>query len=357
GDVPLVREATLREFLQLPDANSMAVLTCRVADPTGLGRIVRDDDGAICRIVEEKDASAAERGIEEINSGIMAVPVALLQRWLPRIEANNAQREYYLTDLVGLALADDCRVHTLCCEDEVEITGVNNRVQLAQLERRYQARRAEALMLAGVTLRDPARIDLRGELEAGVDTEIDVNVIVEGVVSLGDGVHIGPNCVLKNCRIGAGSRIDANCVVEDAQIGEACSIGPFARIRPGTVLEQAAKIGNFVEIKNAHVGHHSKVNHLSYVGDSELGSEVNIGAGTITCNYDGVNKARTIIGDKVFIGSNTALVAPVNVASGATVAAGSVITENVGQEQLAVARGRQRNIDGWKRPVKNKPTG
>ncbi|MDR2214030.1 MAG: bifunctional UDP-N-acetylglucosamine diphosphorylase/glucosamine-1-phosphate N-acetyltransferase GlmU, partial [Pseudomonadales bacterium] len=319
----------------------------------GLGRILRDAQGGISAIIEHKDASEAQRGIREINSGIMAIPVARLHEWLPKLRADNAQGEYYLTDLVSLALQAGCQVHTLRCDDEVEILGVNNREQLAQLEREYQKRRARELMLSGVTLRDPARVDIRGELECAQDVELDVNVIIEGQVTLAEDVKIGPNCVLKNCRIGAGSVIEANSVLEDATIGRACHIGPFARIRPGAQVEDEAKIGNFVEIKKSRIGARSKVNHLSYVGDSELGCEVNIGAGTITCNYDGVNKFKTIIGDGVFIGSNTALVAPVTVASGATVGAGSVITQDVGADQLAVARGRQRNIDGWQRPRKN----
>jgi bifunctional UDP-N-acetylglucosamine pyrophosphorylase/glucosamine-1-phosphate N-acetyltransferase len=352
GDVPLIRVETLREFLTLPDADSMAVLTCEVKDPTGLGRILRDGQGNIVAIVEHKDASEAQRRIAEINSGIMAVPVARLHEWLPQLQANNAQGEYYLTDLVSLALAAGCAVRTLCCGDEVEILGVNNREQLAQLEREYQARRARELMLSGVTLRDPARVDIRGELVCASDVELDVNVILEGKVTLAEEVKIGPNCVLKNCSVGAGTVIEANSVLEDAVIGRACHIGPFARIRPGAQLEDEAKIGNFVEIKKARIGTRSKVNHLSYIGDSEIGNDVNVGAGTITCNYDGVNKSKTVIGDSVFIGSNTALVAPVSVASGATIGAGSVITEDVGQNQLAVARGRQRNIDGWRRPNK-----
>jgi bifunctional UDP-N-acetylglucosamine pyrophosphorylase/glucosamine-1-phosphate N-acetyltransferase len=352
GDVPLIRVETLRKFLALPDARSMAVLTCEVKDPTGLGRILRDDQGNITAIVEHKDASPEQRRITEINSGIMAVPVARLHEWLPKLQANNAQGEYYLTDLVGLALAAGCAVHTLRCGDEVEIMGVNNREQLAQLEREYQTRLARELMLSGVTLRDPARVDIRGELVCSSDVEIDVNVILEGKVSLAEDVKIGPNCVLKNCHIGAGTVIEANSVLEDAVIGRACHIGPFARIRPGAQLEDEARIGNFVEIKKARIGARSKVNHLSYIGDSELGHDVNVGAGTITCNYDGVNKSKTLIGDSVFIGSNSALVAPVSIASGATIGAGSVITADVGQDQLAIARGHQRNIDGWKRPSK-----
>jgi len=352
GDVPLIRPETLRRLLAVVASDTMAVLTSIVADPTGLGRIVRNKQGAIMAIVEEKDASAEQRRIHEINTGIMAIPVARLHAWLPRISTNNAQGEYYLTDVVGLALADGNKVATVACEDEKEAAGINNRLQLAELERHYQQREATRLMLAGVTLRDPQRFDLRGSLTTGQDVEIDINTVIEGTVSLGDNVRIGPNCVLVNCSIGADTVISANCVIEDADIGLACSVGPFARIRPGTVLEEHAKVGNFVEVKKARIGRHSKINHLSYVGDSELGEHVNIGAGTITCNYDGVNKYRTVIGDRVFIGSNSALVAPVTIAADATIGAGSVITQDVGKKQLALARGRQTNKDGWQRPEK-----
>lgn len=352
GDVPLIRTETLAQLLAPVDPNSMAVLTCNVEKPQGLGRIVRDAAGSIRAIIEEKDATPAQRGIREINTGFMAIPVARLHDWLPRIQNKNAQGEYYLTDVIALAIADGCRVHTVQCPDEFEAAGVNNRQQLAELERQYQKRETTRLMLAGVTMRDPARVDLRGNITIAQDVELDVNVILEGRVDIATNVSIGPNCVLKNCSIGAGTEIAANSVIEDAVIGADCSIGPFARIRPGTVLDAEAKIGNFVEIKKSRIGKHSKVSHLSYVGDSELGADVNIGAGTITCNYDGVNKFKTIIGDGVFIGSNTALVAPVTVAAGATVGAGSVITKDVGKEQLAIARGRQTNIDGWERPKK-----
>ena len=352
GDVPLVQPATLQALLQQVDANSMAVLTCVMRNPYGLGRIVRDASGNIERIVEEKDATPEQRRINEINTGIMAIPVTRLQQWLPRIHSNNAQKEYYLTDIVALAIADGCRVVTAQSLDEKETAGINDRVQLAELERHFQLREATRLMKAGITLRDPARFDLRGSVRCGKDVTIDINVIIEGNVELSDNVSIGPNCVLKNIKVGDGTDIAANSVLEDAVIGKHCTIGPFARIRPGTELSDEAKIGNFVEVKKAKIGRHSKVNHLSYIGDSDLGEDVNIGAGTITCNYDGVNKFKTVIGDNVFIGSNTALVAPVTVASGATVGAGSVITKNVAEKQLAIARGRQSNIDGWQRPQK-----
>lgn len=352
GDVPLVQAETLLSLLQQADDNTMAVLTCVMANPFGLGRIVRDAGGNIRSIVEEKDATAEQRAINEINTGIMAIPVKRLQQWLPRIQSNNAQKEYYLTDIVALALADGCRVLTAASFDEKETAGINDRLQLAAIERHYQLREATRLMKSGVSLRDPARIDVRGTVQCGVDVELDINVILEGTIVLGNNVRIGPGCVLKNCRLGDNTEVAANSVLEDCVIGDHCSIGPFARIRPGTELGDEAKVGNFVEIKKSKLGRHSKVNHLSYIGDSELGQGVNIGAGTITCNYDGVNKFNTIIGDNVFIGSNTALVAPVTVASGATVGAGSVITKDVAEKQLAIARGRQSNLDGWQRPQK-----
>jgi len=352
GDVPLVQEATLRTLLQQASDTTMVVLTCVAKNPQGLGRILRDSDGNIRSIVEEKDATPTQRAIVEINTGIMAIPVARLQRWLPRIQSNNAQKEYYLTDVVELALEDGCRVLTSPCDDEKETAGINDRAQLADLERHYQLRETTRLMKSGVTLRDPARVDVRGTVKCGRDVELDINVILEGSIELGNNVTIGPNCVLNNCRIGDNTEVAANSVLENCLVGNGCTIGPFARIRPGAELSDDAKIGNFVEIKNSKIGRHSKVNHLSYVGDSELGEDVNIGAGTITCNYDGVNKFRTIIGDNVFIGSNTSLVAPVTVASGATVGAGSVITQNVAEKQLAIARGRQSNLDGWQRPLK-----
>jgi len=352
GDVPLVQASTLEKLLKATDENSMAVLTCLVANPAGLGRIVRDEKGEICAIVEDKDATPEQKKIREINTGMMAIPVQRLQQWLPRIKTNNAQGEYYLTDIVELALGDGCTVHTSLCSDEQEVAGINNRLQLAELERHYQQREAKKLLMAGVTLRDPDRFDLRGKLTVGHDVEIDINAILTGDVTLGSNVRIGANCELKNCQVGSGTIIAANSVIEDAVIGKNCSIGPFARIRPGTEMADEARVGNFVEIKKSKIGRHSKVNHLSYIGDSELGAEVNIGAGTITCNYDGANKFKTVLGDNVFIGSNTALVAPVTVASGATVGAGSVITRDVAEKQLAIARGRQTNFDGWVRPRK-----
>lgn len=352
GDVPLITPQSLEALLAPVGAGCMSVLTCRMQDPTGLGRILRDDSGHISAIVEEKDATPAQKEIQEINTGIMAFPVARLHQWLPRITPNNAQNEYYLTDVIHLAREDGVQVGTHTITDEKEAAGVNDRLQLADLERYYQWREARKLMKQGVTLRDPARFDVRGTVEAGRDIEIDVNVICVGRVKLGNRVRIGPNCILRDCEIGDGSIIHANSVIGESIVGVGCDIGPFARIRPGSELADGAKVGNFVELKKTRVGKGSKINHLSYVGDSEVGADVNIGAGTITCNYDGVNKHRTIIGNDVFIGSNAALVAPVRIADGATIAAGSVITEDVGSGQLALARGRQVNKDGWQRPMK-----
>jgi bifunctional UDP-N-acetylglucosamine pyrophosphorylase/glucosamine-1-phosphate N-acetyltransferase len=352
GDVPLITAESLDALLAPVSDNCMAVLTCKMEDPRGLGRILRDREGNITAIVEDKDATPEQKAIKEINTGIMAFPVARLQQWLPRITPNNAQNEFYLTDVIRLAREDGCEVTTHTITDEKEAAGVNDRVQLAELERHYQWREARKLMKHGVTLRDPSRFDVRGIVQAGRDIEIDVNVICVGKVKLGDGVRIGPNCILRDCEIGAGSVIHANTVIGESVVGSGCDIGPFARIRPGSELADGARVGNFVELKQTRVGKGSKINHLSYVGDSVLGSDVNIGAGTITCNYDGVNKHRTIIGNNVFIGSNAALVAPVSIADGATIAAGSVITQDVGSKQLAVARGRQVNKDDWERPVK-----
>lgn len=352
GDVPLVRVQTLQKLLAAVDENSMAVLTCRVTDPTGLGRIIRDEGGRISSIVEEKDASPEQKAIHEINTGIMAIPVHKLADWLPRLQNTNAQKEFYLTDIISLALADNCQVNTETCKNEQEVSGINNRAQLADLERYFQQKTARDLLHAGLMVRDPARFDLRGTLEHGRDVELDVNVVLEGRVILGDRVRIGPNCVLKNCTLGEGTEVAANCVIEEAETGKDCRIGPFARIRPGTIMEHKARVGNFVEIKNTRLGVSSKVNHLSYLGDSVLGSEVNVGAGTITCNYDGVNKHRTSIGNEVFIGSNSVLVAPVDIADGAFIAAGSVITEQVGSTELAIARSRQVNKPDWQRPKK-----
>ncbi len=351
GDVPLISPDTLHELTAKCGANRMALLTTQLTDPSGYGRIVREHDKVVA-IVEQKDANSAQLAIQEVNTGIMAVSAKHLNRWLPALSSDNAQGEYYLTDIIAMAVADDVAIEVVQPDSVWEVQGVNDRAQLNELERYYQHCRAKEIMAAGVTLADAGRIDIRGELVVGQDSSIDVNCVFEGQCEIGSAVVIGPNCVITNSTVGDGSIIKANSVLENATVGEHCDIGPFARLRPGTVLSAKAKIGNFVETKKAVLGKGSKVNHLSYIGDSEIGENVNVGAGTITCNYDGVNKSKTIIGDGAFIGSNTSLVAPVTVGKDATVGAGSTITRNVADEELAVARGKQRNINGWKRPSK-----
>ncbi len=352
GDVPLIQASTLQALITKSAGTQLALLTIELDNPAGYGRIIRDQHGAIQAIVEEKDATPEQKAITETNTGIMAIPGAYLQQWLGQLTNNNAQGEYYLTDIVTMAVNAGVPVVAAHPESEMEVQGVNDRKQQAQLERLLQQRNADQLMSDGVTLMDPARVDVRGNLVCGHDVVIDINCIFEGDVRLGDGVSIGPNCVIKNAVIEAGTAIKANSIIEDSRVAEQCDIGPYARLRPGTQLEKKAKIGNFVETKKAHIGVGSKVNHLSYIGDATVGEDVNIGAGTITCNYDGVNKFKTTIGDGAFIGSNSALVAPVNVGKGAVVGAGSTLTQNVPDEHLGVARGRQRNIAGWKKPVK-----
>ncbi len=352
GDVPLIRLQTLENLLDKAHESGLGVLTVTLADPHGYGRMVRGSDGSIVRIVEQKDAEESELAIHEINTGIMAFDRARLNAWLQGIDNNNAQGEYYLTDVIGLAVKEGVKIASAQPVAEEEVLGVNDRVQLAHLERYFQSEQANELMRSGVSLSDPARFDLRGHLTAGEDVFIDVNVLMEGLVELGDGVSIGPNCILKNCRIARATQVQANCVIENANIGEDARIGPFARLRPDAMLADRVHVGNFVEIKNSEVGLGSKVNHLSYVGDTRIGTGVNVGAGTITCNYDGANKHRTEIGDNAFIGSNTALVAPVKVGDGATIGAGSVITKEAPADKLTLTRGRQNSIDGWQRPQK-----
>ncbi|MCF2828728.1 MULTISPECIES: bifunctional UDP-N-acetylglucosamine diphosphorylase/glucosamine-1-phosphate N-acetyltransferase GlmU [unclassified Pseudoalteromonas] len=351
GDVPLTKKSTLQRLLNVTPDNGLAVLTVDLANPTGYGRMLREN-GKLVGIVEQKDASAEQLAITEINTGIMAANGGLLKKWLGQLSNNNAQGEYYLTDIVAMAHSEGIEITSAQPDDEMEVEGANNRVQLAALERAYQAWQAEALMVNGASLADPARIDVRGQVTTGEDVQIDVNVIFEGHVEIGDDVVIGPNCVLKNCKIGNGVVIKANTLIEDALVADKCTLGPFARLRPGAVMEEDSHIGNFVEMKKSRLGKGSKANHLTYLGDAEIGEKVNIGAGTITCNYDGVNKSKTIIGDNAFIGSNSSLVAPVEIGSTATIGAGSVITSTVKDEQLAVARGKQRNLDGWQRPIK-----
>ncbi|WP_431024719.1 bifunctional UDP-N-acetylglucosamine diphosphorylase/glucosamine-1-phosphate N-acetyltransferase GlmU [Halomonas sp. H5] len=354
GDVPLIRAETLAGLLEGVDESHLGLLTVTLADPGGYGRILRNAEGQAVAIVEHKDASESERAVKECNTGIMAMTRAQLKRWLPQLSADNAQGEYYLTDVIALAAAEGVKIVTAQPEDPLEVEGVNNRAQLARLERAYQIRIAESLMTAGVALADPARLDVRGSLRCGHDVEIDVGCVFEGDVELGEGVRIGPYCVIRDSHIGAGSVIEAHSIVEQSVAAGHNRVGPFARLRPGTHLAVQAKVGNFVETKNAQVGEGSKINHLSYVGDATLGRGVNVGAGTITCNYDGVNKSRTEIGDDAFIGSNTALVAPVSVGARATIGAGSTISKDVADGALAVARGRQLTKADWPRPTKRK---
>ncbi|MEN9680608.1 MAG: UDP-N-acetylglucosamine diphosphorylase/glucosamine-phosphate N-acetyltransferase [Pseudomonadota bacterium] len=351
GDVPLLKKNTVQGLLSLAHEGALGVLTVALDDPTGYGRIVRNEAGEVLRIVEEKDCSASERLIQEGNSGILAVNGGKLKDWLSRLTNDNAQREYYLTDIIGFAVADGIPVRTASASGVDEVLGVNNREQLAHLERVYQSEQAKDLLLRGVTLRDPARFDLRGEIHAlGQDVEIDVNVLLEGSVSLGDRVRIGPHVVIRNARIGDDVEIQAHSVIDGADVGSGCRIGPFARLRPETKLAAEVHIGNFVEIKKSEVETGSKINHLSYVGDASVGSGVNIGAGTITCNYDGVNKFRTVIEDGAFIGSDSQLVAPVRVGKNATIGAGSTITKDAPDGQLTLSRSRQVSIEGWQRP-------
>ncbi|VEF13786.1 bifunctional protein glucosamine-1-phosphate acetyltransferase/N-acetylglucosamine-1-phosphate uridyltransferase [Pseudomonas fluorescens] len=354
GDVPLIEVETLQRLLKQVVPGQMGLLTVELDDPTGYGRIVRDADGKVAAIVEHKDASEAQRAITEGNTGILAVPANRLADWMSRLSNNNAQGEYYLTDVIEMAVSDGLVVATEQPHDAMEVQGANDRKQLSELERHYQLRAGRRLMAQGVTLRDPARFDVRGEVTVGRDVLIDINVILEGNVVIEDDVVIGPNCVIKDSTLRKGVVIKANSHIEGAVLGEGSDAGPFARLRPGTVLEARAHVGNFVELKNAHMGEGAKAGHLTYLGDAEIGARTNIGAGTITCNYDGANKWKTVLGADVFIGSNNSLVAPVDISNGATTAAGSTITQNVDNAQLAVGRARQKNIDGWKRPEKIK---
>lgn len=352
GDVPLVRPRTLQPLLEAARGGALAVLTVLLEQPDGYGRIVRDAQGGVVRIVEHKDASQAERAIREVNSGILAAPAQALKRWVAELRNDNAQAEYYLTDVVQMAQAQGLPVRGVVADDAQELLGVNDRMQLAQLERIVQRRAAERLMRDGVTLLDPARIDVRGELLCGQDVRIDVGCVFEGRVELADGVHVGPHCVLRDCRIGADSRIEAFSHLDGAVCGEGARIGPYARLRPGTELARDVHIGNFTEVKNSRIGDASKANHLSYVGDSTVGERVNIGAGTITCNYDGAAKHRTVIEDDVFIGSDTQLVAPVRVGKGATLGAGTTLTRDAPAGELTVSRARQVTLANWTRPQK-----
>jgi bifunctional UDP-N-acetylglucosamine pyrophosphorylase/glucosamine-1-phosphate N-acetyltransferase len=351
GDVPLTTAASLQRLLDMADRDKLSILTVDLPDPTGYGRIVRENR-EIVRIVEQKDASPAEREITEVNTGIMVAPTAKLRQWLSTLSNDNAQGEYYLTDIVARAVAEGVPVVSAQPDAVHETLGVNSKVQLAELERIHQRSLAHALLEQGVTLADPARIDIRGKLSCGRDVAIDVGCVFEGEVELGEGVSIGANCVIRNARIAAGAEIKPFCHIEDASIGARAAIGPYARLRPGTELGEEVHIGNFVEVKNAQIAARSKANHLAYVGDATVGSRVNIGAGTITCNYDGVNKFRTVIEDDVFIGSDSQLVAPITVGKGATLGAGTTLTRDAPAGKLTVSRPRQTTIEGWKRPIK-----
>ncbi|AGI26920.1 UDP-N-acetylglucosamine pyrophosphorylase [Pseudomonas sp. ATCC 13867] len=354
GDVPLIEQPTLERLMAQATAEQLALLTVELDDPTGYGRIIRDAADEVQAIVEQKDASSEQRAIREGNTGILAVPRERLAGWLSRLSNSNAQGEYYLTDVIAMAVADGLRVATAQPQAAMEVQGANDRLQLSELERFFQQRVARRLMAQGVTLIDPARFDVRGEVSVGRDVTIDINVILEGQVEIEDDVQIGPNCYIKDSTLRRGAIIKANSHLEGAHVGPDSDVGPFARLRPGSVLERKVHVGNFVELKNAHLQDGVKVGHLTYLGDSEVGARTNIGAGTITCNYDGANKWRTSIGEDVFIGSNNSLVAPVDIGAGATTGAGSTITTEVPSGTLAVGRAKQRVIEGWKRPEKIK---
>lgn len=352
GDVPLITTETLQDLIESGDNNSLKVLTAILDDPTGYGRIVRDyDDNMLC-ITEEKDADEETKLINEINTGIMCIPAKWLTEALSQLDNNNAQGEYYLTDLIAKAVNQGIEINSVTCEDEMEVAGINNRVQLGEVESYYQQLKATELMMSGVTFRDPARVDIRGDIKAGQDITIDINVIFEGHNTIADNVSIGANCIIIDSIIHEGAEILPNSIIENAEVGTNCSVGPFARLRPGTKLAAKAKVGNFVEVKNANIGLGSKINHLSYIGDTDMGADVNIGAGTITCNYDGANKHRTLIGDRVFVGSDTQLVAPVTIEDGATIGAGSTIRKTAPADALTLTKSEQKTVKGWQRPVK-----
>ncbi|MGH8479188.1 MAG: bifunctional UDP-N-acetylglucosamine diphosphorylase/glucosamine-1-phosphate N-acetyltransferase GlmU [Gammaproteobacteria bacterium] len=354
GDVPLITPETLDRLVKASHGGRLSLLTVELPDPSGYGRIVRDADAHVQRIVEDRDASPAERAICEVNTGMMAVSAALLKPWVARLENRNVQGEYYLTDVIAMAVAEGAAVEPVGPASVFEVMGVNDRVQLAELERHYQRCQAKQLMRQGVTLLDPGRFDLRGELQTGQDVVIDVNVVLEGRVRLGDRVTIGPNNYLRDADIGDDAAILPNCVIEGAEIGRGARVGPFSRLRPETRLAEAVHVGNFVEVKKSSVQSGTKINHLSYIGDAEIGRDTNIGAGTITCNYDGANKHKTLIGEGVFIGSDTQLIAPVKVGDGATIGAGTTLAQDAPPGQLTLGRARQTTIAGWERPTKKK---
>lgn len=352
GDVPLIRPATIQKILAVVTESTMGLLTINLDQPTGYGRIVRNTKGDITEIIEQKDASVEQLKITEVNTGVLALQSSQLRDWLPKITNNNAQGEYYLTDLVAIAREAGVEIVSVNPESATEVEGVNNRVQLSQLERAHQRQLAEILMESGTSLADPARFDQRGDLSAGTDNFIDINCVFNGSVTIGSNVSIGANCQISDSTIGDGVSILPNTIIESSVVGDRAVVGPFARLRPGTRMESDTKVGNFVETKKTLVGKGSKINHLSYVGDAQLGENVNIGAGTITCNYDGVSKHKTDLGDGVFVGSNSTLVAPIKVDKGGFIAAGSTVTTEVPSDSLAVGRAKQRNIKGWKRPTK-----
>jgi bifunctional UDP-N-acetylglucosamine pyrophosphorylase/glucosamine-1-phosphate N-acetyltransferase len=354
GDVPLISHATLAELLTLCGPKQVGLLTMLLPDPSGYGRVVRNGRDQVQKIVEQKDASRKELKIQECNTGVLAAPAKPLKKWLKQLKNDNSQGEYYLTDIIAMAVKDKATVNPLVAPNVVEVLGVNDKAQLADVEAAYRRRVAHGLMLAGVTVADPARLDVRGSVTHGVDVFLDINVVLEGSVKLGSRVRVGPNCVIRNCEIGDDTEVLANCVLDSSVIGARCIIGPFARTRPTSTLGQGVHIGNFVEVKNAQMGNDSKANHLAYVGDASVGERVNIGAGTIIANYDGVNKHRTTIENDVHTGSNSVLVAPITVGAGATIAAGSTVIKEVPPGKLTVARARQLTVDDWKRPVKTK---
>jgi len=353
GDVPLVTPTTIKN-LAAAASDSPAILTVVESDPSGYGRIVREPDGSVSAIVEHKDATEEQLRLTEVNTGLLACPVKLIGPWLDALKSDNAQGEYYLTDIVASAVADGVAVTAVVGDSATEVMGINDKIQLAEAERAFQRRSALELMRAGVTLVDPARVDVRGNLSCGKDVTIDINAVFIGDVTLGDNVTIGPNCVIENSTLGAGTTVHANCVLEDAAVGERCDIGPFGRLRPGAQMLEGARIGNFVEMKKTVLGKGSKANHLTYLGDATIGANVNVGCGTITCNYDGSNKHQTTIGDNAFIGSGVELVAPINIGEGATIGAGSTIGKDAPAGELTLQRSKQASIKGWKRPEKKK---
>ncbi len=355
GDVPLVRSDALAALVDDARRGALALLTVELPDPTGYGRVLRDPRGRVRGVVEHKDASAAQKRVRECNTGVMAAPAGLMRAWLAKLGNANAQGEYYLTDVIAMAVKQRVPVVPRVVTDEADVLGVNDRRQLAQLEAALRQRRAAQLFEAGVTIADPARLDVRGTVVTGRDVFLDVNVVLEGHVELGDNVRIGPNCVLRDVALGAGTEVAANCVLDGAVVAENCRIGPFARLRPGARLARDAHVGNYVEVKNSELGIGAKANHLTYLGDTTVGARVNVGAGTITCNYDGVNKSRTVIGEGAFIGSGTMLVAPVEVGANATIGAGSVVTQDAPAGKLTLGRARQVTIESWQRPVKAPP--